>query len=180
MYCRALIEYLSVHLKEPGSSEQLRNDALKQAVQANPYIIWLLAYSDIFEVILDENGEDLLEDIIQNNLNTAGSVEEAFTFFKSKITSTHINLSFSYFVDWLDDASIWLEIDGIVDWLHSQIEEHELTPPEVTVTLPEKAPTDEEIEENPESQLALFHAMYLDMFKTGCEEIEERLIGGQK
>jgi hypothetical protein len=55
------------------------------AVESNPYLIWQLAYHKIFDTILEENGEDLLEDVIQENLNKSGSVEEAFTFFKSKL-----------------------------------------------------------------------------------------------
>lgn len=93
MFSRALIEYLSCHLKETGSSEKLRDEALKLANETNPYIVWLIAYYDIFDVILEENGEDLLDDMIQHNLNKSGSVEEAFTFFKSKSTHTIIPLT---------------------------------------------------------------------------------------
>jgi hypothetical protein len=57
---------------------------LLSAVESNPYFILELAYHKIFYTLLEENGEDLLEDVIQENLNKSGSVEEAFTFFKSK------------------------------------------------------------------------------------------------
>jgi hypothetical protein len=127
---------------------------LNTAIDSNPYIIWQLAYASIFEPIIDES-EDILEDIIQENLNKPGSVEESFTFFKN-------------------DGGIWLEIDGIVDWIHQMIVDLELVPPEVDVSLPEQPLTEESTEEE---ELAYFHAMYLDMFKTGCEEIEQRLVG---
>lgn len=74
----------------------------------------------------------------------------------------------------LDDGGIWLEIEGIVDWVNNYLVEKELTPPDVEVVLPEK-PLNEE--SSLEEELEYFHAMYLDMFKTGCEEIEQRLLG---
>lgn len=67
-----------------------------------------------------------------------------------------------------------MEIEGIVDWILEYLEESELVPPEVNVVLPEEPLTEES---SFEEEMEYFHAMYLDMFKTGCEEIEQRLLG---
>ena len=40
--CRALIEHISLLLKEDGSSRRLCDNALASAYAANPYALWLL------------------------------------------------------------------------------------------------------------------------------------------
>jgi hypothetical protein len=60
--------------------------------------------------------------------------------------------------------------------VNNYIVDNELTPPEISVSLPELKENEQE-QLSEEEELKYFHAMYLDMFKTGCEEIEARLLG---
>ena len=53
VYTRALIEHISLLLKEKGSSEELRDQKLLEAYEVNPYALFLLAYGNYFKEALD-------------------------------------------------------------------------------------------------------------------------------
>lgn len=101
-YTRALLEYLSLQLKEAGSSEKLRDDELLKAYTSNPYALFALANHEIFFRVV--NHASLIAEADE------GSVEDALRFFS-------VNLD------------LWLEIDGVILWIKEFIIENDLAPP---------------------------------------------------
>lgn len=53
IYTRALIEHISLLLKEKGSSQELRDQKLLEAFETNPYAMFLLANGNYFKEALD-------------------------------------------------------------------------------------------------------------------------------
>ena len=101
-YTRALLEYLSLQLKEAGSSEKLRDDELLKAYTSNPYALFALANHEIFSRVVSH--ASLIAEADE------GSVEDALRFFS-------VNLD------------LWLEIDGVILWMKEFIIENDLAPP---------------------------------------------------
>ena len=69
----------------------------------------------------------------------------------------------------LGDLSLWTETDGAIEWLKAYMVEAELEPPQISEAKAIEATEDQSILD--------LHEMFLDMFKTGSELIEERLTG---
>ncbi len=61
----------------------LQNLAFYTAVESNPYVIWMLAYHQIYEEIVS-NVDQLLDDEVHEALVKDGSVEDAMLYFESK------------------------------------------------------------------------------------------------
>lgn len=105
-YSRALVEFLSVMLREAGSSEKLRDEQLLKAYESNPYALFALANHEIFSQVLSH--ASLIAEADE------GSVEDAIRFFSVNV-------------------DLWCEIDGVILWLKEFIIENDLAPPLVEV-----------------------------------------------
>ena len=179
-YSRALIEYLSLQLKEEGASEQVRDKALTAAYDSNPFAAFALAHHSTFSQVIEH------AEVIQDSMAPAGSVEDALRYFTTNLP-------------------LWQEIDGALDWVRGKVAD--LPPPLAEVPTPAAAaPSDkggeeddaggkgeedaeaEEEEEEEEGEeegrggepLKLeqmseeeLHAMFTDMFNTALEIVQD-------
>jgi hypothetical protein len=74
-YTAALIEFISHMLKEDGSSESLRDEALRAAHRANEYAIWTLAYHDTFANVVEHTDKIVTP-------AKEGSIQDAIHFYE--------------------------------------------------------------------------------------------------
>jgi hypothetical protein len=59
------------------------------AVDSNPFLIWMLAYHDIYEQIVTDV-DQLFDDDVREALVTDGSVEDAMLFFESEALNFYL------------------------------------------------------------------------------------------
>jgi hypothetical protein len=64
---------------------------------------------------------------------------------------------------------LWTETDGVIEWMHNFTVEDELEPPSVDRSAAITNTEDQTITD--------LHDMFLDMFKTGSEMIEQKITG---
>lgn len=154
------------------------------AVESNPYVIWLLAYHEIYEEIVSDI-DQLLDDEVHDALVKDGSVEDALLYFESKFSvliSPIVVQAAKCFFFWTGDLALWVETEGTIEWLREFITEAELEPPVVPSLVDDADQAKEEQDtDNSEDQdvtIEDLHSMYYDMFVMGCEAIEEQLTGG--
>ena len=119
-YSRALIEFLSLQLKESGTSEKSRDDLLMSAYDSNPYAAFALANHGVFEQVVEHAGG------LMDDMAPPGSVEDALRYFTQNLP-------------------LWQEIEGALDWVRDKVKD--LPPPLAEVKLGEEE-EDEEGEES--------------------------------
>jgi len=124
VYTRALIEHISLLLKEEGSSKDLRDEKLLEAYEVNPYGIFLLAYGNYFKEALDH---------VDTNCKTAVGSIGKYTY------SLYFHCNFYHFN--IEDAiaffslemPLWEDTDEILDSIRELIETKNLQVPNVKV-----------------------------------------------
>lgn len=103
LYNKALIEFISFNtLKEEGSSQEICDNALKEAYDVNPFGLFALAYNSVFKDCIEY--ANLIRDAPE------GSVEDAISFFDS-------------------DIELWEDVEGAIEWVREFLTSKDLAPP---------------------------------------------------
>ena len=185
---RVLLECIALMLEEEDASEELVAAAIEKGIvavlmtpaliltvicssianAANPYAIWVFAYYEIFD-----SAVEYLEEIMDPEL---GSVEEALMSAlgtaTSKVMLCNIFLIQNCFPP-TDDIELWESVEGALDALSAFIEDHSLPYP----ALPETgtaAPSASSKDGNADDDMpGGGHEMYVGMYKTALEMIED-------
>lgn len=82
----------------------------------------------------------------------------------------------------LDDLEMWQETEGSLEWLYNFLVDRDIDPPSVEPPLltslePKSLDSTSSDQQQPsEDQLSEVHHMYVGMFLTGLEMVEENLL----
>ena len=80
LYTLVFIEIVSLQLEEEGASNQLIDACIRTAHAANPYLIWLLAYPELFGEM-----EDAVDELIGTHVYFENdSLQEALRYCRCK------------------------------------------------------------------------------------------------